>query len=324
MLIARSGQENLLRHEVTRVLLHLKWRFIPRFAFYFNLVFYLFFMLLFSVYSIGLSKFGAQNMYDTDNNTTESLSGSNFKKSSLNMSNQNLENNIRNTPLFYFLISLLTMQIGREMLQLVFLDGCSYFLSYQNFIEVFTYIASMISLLSTNYSVQSAYGSLAVLFSFLLFPLYIQKLKIFGLYVVAFRRTLANSAKFFPIFVIMFTGFILSFNIRTHFGVRYFNTTDYSIIRAFTMVVGELETNRMGLLNHDDNMVTLPNYIIYFLFIGLMCVIMLNLFVGIAVGEIKTVLDEADIQQTSLRIMFVLKVQSAVCLFYYISFSLKI
>ena len=76
MLIARSGQENLLRHEVTRVLLHLKWRFIPRFAFYFNLVFYLFFMLLFSVYSIGLSKFGAQNMYDTDNNTTESLSGS--------------------------------------------------------------------------------------------------------------------------------------------------------------------------------------------------------------------------------------------------------
>ncbi|RNA08850.1 hypothetical protein BpHYR1_016663 [Brachionus plicatilis] len=36
---------------------------------------------------------------------------------------------------------------------------------------------------------------------------------------------------------------------------------------------------------------------------------------GIAVGEIKTVLDEADIQQTSMRIMFVLKVQSALNLF---------
>lgn len=309
MLIAKSGQENLLRHEVTRVLLHLKWRFIPRFAFYFNLVFYLFFMLLFSIYSIDLSKFGAQNMYE---NSTRNVSDIYLKKNSLNMSNQSLHNNLRSTPLFYFLISLLTLQIGKEVLQMVFIDGCSYFLSYQNFIEVFTYIASMTSLLSTNYSVQSAYGSLAVLFSFLLFPLYIQKLKIFGLYVVAFRRTLANSAKFFPIFLIMFTGFILSFNIRTHFGVRYFNTTDYSIIRAFTMVVGELETNRMGLLDNNDPMITLPNYIIYFLFIGLMCVIMLNLFVGIAVGEIKTVLDEADIQQTSLRIMFVLKIQSAV------------
>ena len=78
------------------------------------------------------------------------------------------------------------------------------------------------------------------------------------------------------------------------------------------MVVGELETNKMGLLDTNNSMITLPNYIIYSLFIGLMCIIMLNLFVGIAVGEIKTVLDEADIQQTSLRIMFVLKVQSAV------------
>jgi hypothetical protein len=81
------------------------------------------------------------------------------------------------------------------------------------------------------------------------------------------------------------------------------------------MVVGELETNKMGLLHSQDSMITLPNYLIYSLFIGLMCIIMLNLFVGIAVGEIKTVLDEADIQQTSLRIMFVLKVQSAVSSF---------
>ena len=43
-----------------------------------------------------------------------------------------------------------------------------------------------------------------------------------------------------------------------------------------------------------------------------MCTIVLNLFVGIAVGEIKTVLDEADIQQTSMRIMFVLKLQAAI------------
>jgi len=127
------------------------------------------------------------------------------------------------------------MQLSREVFQLVFLDGCAYFLSYQNLIEIFTYFTSVVALVSTSYTVQSAYGSVAVLCAFLLFPLYIQKLKMFGLYVVAFRRTLTNSAKFFPIFLIMFTGFILSFNIRTHFGVKYFNTTDYSIIRALTV-----------------------------------------------------------------------------------------
>ena len=42
------------------------------------------------------------------------------------------------------------------------------------------------------------------------------------------------------------------------------------------MVVGELDTAKMG-LNANDS---LPNYFIYFMFIGLMCTIVLNLFVG--------------------------------------------
>lgn len=208
---------------------------------------------------------------------------------------------------FLLLVSLIFLQLFKELCQFVFLDGLSYFISLQNMIEIATYVTSLISLLSRNYYTQSAYGSIAVLFAFILFPLFIQKLKMFGLYVVAFRRTLANSAKFFPIFLIMFTGFILSFRIRSNFGVSYSNSTGYSIIRTFTMFVGELDTAKMGLYNDS-----ITNYLIYFLFIVVMCTIVLNLFVGIAVGEIKTVLDEADIQQISMRIMFVLKVQSAI------------
>ncbi len=49
MLIARSGQENLLKHDTTKLLLQLKWRFIPRFAFYFSLFVYLLYMIIFSV-----------------------------------------------------------------------------------------------------------------------------------------------------------------------------------------------------------------------------------------------------------------------------------
>jgi len=71
------------------------------------------------------------------------------------------------------------------------------------------------------------------------------------------------------------------------------------------MMIGELQTSKMGLNNEQ----ALVNVIIYFAFISLMCVIILNLFVGIAVGEIKTVLYEAYIQQISMRIIFVLKTQ---------------
>ena len=73
------------------------------------------------------------------------------------------------------------------------------------------------------------------------------------------------------------------------------------------MVMGELETDKMG-LNSNNGL----NFIIYIMFLTIMCTITLNLFVGIAVGEIKTVLDEAKTSGISMRIAFVLKIQSAI------------
>lgn len=70
MLIARSGQENLLKHETTRTLLHLKWRLIPRFAFWFNFVFYLLFLCLFSFYSNELAVVGKQMLDDAESSTS--------------------------------------------------------------------------------------------------------------------------------------------------------------------------------------------------------------------------------------------------------------
>jgi hypothetical protein len=183
------------------------------------------------------------------------------------------ENKIAFTILMIFLIS----SIVKEAFQFLILEGFSYFSSLQNLAELTTYTLAIVSLVSTNYNIKAAYGSLAILFAFLVFPLYIQKLKVFGVYVVAFLRTLSNSAKFFPVFLIIYVGFMFSFRIRSNYGVSYFESTLYSLIRTFTMVSGELETDKMGLTANYDS---LPNYIIYFLFIGLMCTILINLFVG--------------------------------------------
>ncbi len=57
MLIARSGQENLIKHDVTTLLLQLKWRLLPRFVFYLNLFLYFLYLFLFSWYVIELSSF---------------------------------------------------------------------------------------------------------------------------------------------------------------------------------------------------------------------------------------------------------------------------
>ena len=287
MLIAYSGQECLIQHETTKLLTELKWKLVPRYAFYTNLIIYMFFMALFSLYSIELAEIGHRI------NTSYSNNNEDFLKLNMTVANASqLENlkslefnranvNLKRSLLFYTLFAVILFQLFKEMMQIFLLDGLSYFLTLQNLIEIFTYITASLSLLSNSYSTQSAYGSIAVLFAFICFPLFIQKLKMFGLYVVAFRRTIENSAKFFPVFVIIFIGFILSFKIRSNFGVSYSNSTSYSIIRTLTMVVGELSTEKMGLQNDYS----LTNFFIYILFIGLMCIILINLFVGIAVGK---------------------------------------
>lgn len=95
---------------------------------------------------------------------------------------------------------------------------------------------------------------------------------------------------------------------RVQSGVSYFdNDVSFSVIKTFTMVMGDFETDSMGLSAGQ-----ILNYFNFFLFICLMCIVLLNLLVGIAVSDIKLVLDEADIRQITLRIIFVLTIESSI------------
>jgi hypothetical protein len=296
MLIARSGQESLIKHEVTNLLVKLKWRLVPRFAFYFNLFIYLLYLFLFTWYIIDLSTI------ETDNTTNNNSTFIGLYKSRGSKTNQN---NIKNKDkrlnsnksdnfysdmkesLYYhinksdktsndLLIFLTMFQLLKEILIIIYLDGTSYFLSLQNLTEMSTYIMSLISLLSIYYYTQSNFGSIAILFSYILLPIFLQKFKSIGVYVITLKRTIFNTTKLFPVFLILFMGFVLSFKVRESFGVDYSDSSDsfsYSMIRTVTMVIGELDSSKMG-LDDDDS---LPNLIIYFLFIGLMCTIVLNL-----------------------------------------------
>ena len=71
-------------------------------------------------------------------------------------------------------------------------------------------------------------------------------------------------------------------------------------------MMGDFETKSMGLT--PDQVL---NYFIFFLFMCLMSIVLLNLLVGIAVSDIKMVLDEADIRQITLRILFVLRIEAS-------------
>lgn len=109
-----------------------------------------------------------------------------------------------------------------------------------------------------------------------------------------------------PVFLIVYVGFLLSFRVLVNSNVEAFNSTaSLSFLTGITVILGDFNLGSFGV---EDSAL---NYILYFLFIIVMAIIILNLFVGIAVGEIKQTLDEADIKQISLRIVYVLRIQDA-------------
>lgn len=159
--------------------------------------------------------------------------------------------------------------------------------------------------------------------------LFFQDLQLFSLgrYIVAFRKTIQNSFKFMPFFSMICIGFFFAFKIGEKFNLErdvddniiYGTNSSSNFLRIITMMVGDLEipgfdstvdsTGTSDTFSDIFRLRNVYNTVIFLFFVFLMCIIILSLFEGIAVGEIKIVLDKANIEIISSSIIYVLKIQ---------------
>jgi hypothetical protein len=367
MLVARSGQETLLKHETTQKLLQLKWRYIPRFLYYSSLFIYFLYLIIFSIYSVDLSDYNKNfipsnetiksdsdampigedtfermkrqlfsSAFELDsgfrdedvsnlthivfypsNKTSEVASLARAGTSSSTASTEDVSEDEFELPedkyipnnfgknMFIPLLIFVLINFAQQLFKLFFISGFAFFTNFDDLLDILIGFLNIRMLFTPSYHTKSSYGSISILLSYIRFVFSLQKIPIFGIYVLAFRRTLQNSIKFFVIFLVLYVGFVMSFSMRSDFGFGFFDSVPTLIIQTLSSSMGDIKTDTVK-FNHEQGA---ANGIIYSIFILIMSVIICNLFVGIAVGEINTVLDEAIIQQTSMRIVFVLKVQ---------------
>lgn len=132
--------------------------------------------------------------------------GFNFKEQS--------ETNAFNFTLYIAITVVVVMNSLKTIIEFILTDKIAYFLSLENTLEILTYVTIMVAINSGDNETQINFGSIAILSAFLSYPLYLQKLRVLGVYVVAVMKTLKNSLKFFPIFLILCMGFVLTFFLR--------------------------------------------------------------------------------------------------------------
>jgi hypothetical protein len=289
--LAKTGKHDLIDHEATRQMLKLKWRWWPRTIYYAFTMLYAIFISLFVHYSFDLMQHSV-NMSNITSNYSSFANNNQYKYS-----------------VFAFLLFLITFFAAMEIAQVI--DNVkfspfgiiNYLYDLKNVLELFTLIFSVVTVCWDS----TAFSSITILCGSLVLILRLEKMSSIGKYSVAFRRTIKNSAKLFPIFIIIWISFLYSFRIRSSFGIFYYNETiSNSFIRTLTMAVGDYKTRDMGVEKGDH---IAYNIIIYGLFIVVMIILFSNLFVAVAVGELKAVLKESEIFHICLRIEYAIHVE---------------
>ncbi|XP_077974410.1 uncharacterized protein LOC120329316 isoform X2 [Styela clava] len=320
MIMVKSKRENLLRHPLVHSLLEYKWKSYGRVVYYINLLLYTLFMAVFNSYMLTVPPPYAINA------TATNIDGSCVKVVETSQGTWGTDCTLNHSfwrPIAQWtVIGLAALSLLKEIFQ-VLSRKHHYFFSVTNLLELSLYILCIITVIdvsdySRNTGIREPWqwqcGALAVFLSWIGLLLFIQNFPRFGIYVLMFTDVLETFFSFFAVFLLFIFAFAFSFHalFQNQFAFVYWWN---SIIKTIVMMIGEFEYD--GLFNtqftstdyNDQVEYDGISYTIFFLFMVIMSIIIMNLLVGLAVDDIKEVQDHAKLERLAMQVKLVLDVE---------------
>lgn len=116
-----------------------------------------------------------------------------------------------------------------SLLSIFVFEGLRFF--PKNILEMGTFAMCSVAVFSEKMEHKTQFTSLGILAMFITLASKLQKVPYYGIYVLAFKRTLFNSARFLPMFLLSFVAFLLTFRVRSDENLTLF--TNQSVSTAF-------------------------------------------------------------------------------------------
>uniref|UniRef100_A0A8B9LRD2 Transient receptor potential cation channel subfamily A member 1 n=1 Tax=Astyanax mexicanus TaxID=7994 RepID=A0A8B9LRD2_ASTMX len=203
---------------------------------------------------------------------------------------------------FYFVMSL----FGKEIVQM-FQQRLKYLRDMSNFMDWSSTICSLLFVIPLLLNVESSWhwqaGALAGLISWINLLLYLQRFERFGIYVVMFREICRTLLSIIVLFIYLILAFALAFYAlmveQVHFGRMFL-----SLMQTFVMMVGEISYQDNFLKPYMSSQLPFPlmTYGIFVWFVLLVPILLMNLLIGLAVGDIAEVQTNACLKQIGMQI----------------------
>ncbi|KAJ3611434.1 hypothetical protein NHX12_021449, partial [Muraenolepis orangiensis] len=196
--------------------------------------------------------------------------------------------------------------IGKEVVQ-ISQQRWNYFMDSSNKIDWMVASCSLAFVIPLMLNVEGSLhwqaGALAVFHSWVCFLLYLQRFDRFGIYVVMFGEIMKTLVSIVLLFLFLMIAFGLGFH-ALMLNQKEFETLPLSVIQIFVMMIGELNYESNFLKPNLDNKLpfTLLTYVLFIEFALLMPILLVNLLIGLAVGDIAEVQKNAALKRMAMQI----------------------
>ncbi|KAH8415460.1 hypothetical protein KR222_000199 [Zaprionus bogoriensis] len=319
------GRVELLAHPLSQKYLQMKWNSYGKYFHLANLLVYSIFLVFVTIYSslmmnnIELRIGGNLTTTQNCNTTSEPVTTGNLSSQSERHANLCLENINRTTAILFcavVIVVYILLNSMREIIQ-IYQQRLHYLVETVNLISWVLYISALIMIApafradgAINTMHYSA-ASIAVFLSWFRLLLFLQRFDQVGIYVVMFLEILQTLIKVLLVFSILIIAFGLAFYIllskiiNAQANHLSFSNIPMSLLRTFSMMLGELDFvgTYVNTYYHDQLKVPMTSFLILSVFMILMPILLMNLLIGLAVGDIESVRRNAQLKRLAMQVV---------------------
>uniref|UniRef100_A0A8D0C5L2 Transient receptor potential cation channel subfamily A member 1 n=1 Tax=Salvator merianae TaxID=96440 RepID=A0A8D0C5L2_SALMN len=282
--MVRHNRVELLSHPVCSEYLLMKWMAYGFRAHLMNL----------AVYSLGLIPLTVLITHVGPFNTTVPTTGPFEEKSSL----------IKICMSLVFVMSL--FGICKEIIQL-FQQKLRYLLDYSNLLDWAIYTTNIIFVSSLFVSLpvhlQWECGAIAIFLSWMNFLLYLQRFENCGIYIVMFWEILRTLIRIVFVFFFLMLAFGFSFHVLLG-PQKPYSTPVLSVLQTFAMMLGDMNYREAFLEPWLIDALPYPflSFAMLVIFSLLIPILLMNLLIGLAVGDIAEVQKYAALKRIAMQV----------------------
>ncbi|XP_011264522.2 LOW QUALITY PROTEIN: transient receptor potential channel pyrexia [Camponotus floridanus] len=260
--LVEVGVAHMLKHPLCQSFLYLKWKRVRKFFllnFLFHFIFFVFFV--------------------------------NFICAAYLWHNEQLSN-----VLFWPVLGFTCILASKELFQITVYGIYHYTKRWGNWLQWSVIVTYSIILISPARPWQHHVAAIGILLAWIELIIVIGYFPMFGLYIQMLTRVSINFFKLFTAYVVLIIGFAFGFNML-HNNYQSFTNPLISILKMIIMMSGELEFEDICLLFDKDLKYPGSMYFIFFCFLLLVTIILMNLMIGLAVSDIQELRKRANLER---------------------------